>query len=87
MRFTFFVWLYERLTMYNGIKPVDITFHKITINERTENLQFWIDTLLEMTKELLIAYNDPFNPVHDEFEERVGMALQIFTTILCYLWW
>ena len=72
--------------MYNGVKAIDATFHQITITtdfEETHNLQYWIDTLLQLVIYILKNYNR----VDKTLEEKMEHALNIFIAIIGYLWW
>ena len=56
---TFFYWLYERISMYNEISPVDTnnTFIKIRYKDKEITFQECIDILLENCKTIILSQN------------------------------
>ena len=82
--FTFKLWLYERLSMYNEINCVDTSFHKYEFKGETITFQECIDRMLDGLKiELTI---DEYRRT-DEQKEKVDDIVNIFALCLPSLWW
>ena len=84
MDFTFKLWLYERLSMYNEVNCIDTFFHKYEFKGETITFQECIDRMLDGLKiELTI---DEYRRT-DEQKEKVDDIVNIFALCLPSLWW
>lgn len=82
--YTFRLWLYERLSMYNEINCIDTSFHKFEFKGQTITFQDCINRMLEGLKiELTI---DEYERTEEQ-KEKTDEVIAIFA--LCYwcLWW
>lgn len=84
--YTFRLWLYERLSMYNEVAPkvIDTTFHKYEWNNEIITFQDCINKMLEGLK---IDLTIPDDEKTDEQKQKAADVVKIFA--LCYysLWW
>jgi len=84
MDFTFKLWLYERLSMYNEVNGVDTSFHKYEFKGKTITFQECIDRMLDGLKIELTT--DEYRRT-DEQKEKVEDIVNIFALCLHSLWW
>ena len=84
MDFTFKLWLYERLSMYNEINGVDTSFHKYEFKGETIAFQECIDRMLDGLKIELTT--DEYRRT-DEQKGKVEDIANIFALCLPSLWW
>jgi len=84
MDFTFKLWLYERLSMYNEVNGVDTSFHKYEFKGEIITFQECIDRMLDGLKIELII--DEYRRT-DEQKEKVEDIVNIFALCLHSLWW
>ena len=84
MDFTFKLWLYERLSMYNEVNCVDTSFHKYEFKGETITFQECIDRMLDGLKIELTT--DEYRRT-DEQKEKVEDIVNIFALCLPSLWW
>jgi len=84
MDFTFKLWLYKRLSMYNEINGVDTSFHKYEFKGKTITFQECIDRMLDGLKIELTT--DEYRRTDDQ-KEKVEDIVNIFALCLPSLWW
>jgi len=84
MDFTFKLWLYERLSMYNEVNGVDTSFHKYEFKGDTITFQECIDRMLDGLKIELTT--DEYRRTDDQ-KEKVEDIVNIFALCLPSLWW
>ena len=84
MDFTFKLWLYERLSMYNEVNGVDTSFHKYEFKGDTITFQECIDRMLDGLKIELTT--DEYRRT-DEQKGKVEDIANIFALCLPSLWW
>lgn len=85
--YTFYIWLYERLRMYEDVSQVDLirTPTRIIFQKRELNLQ---EAINEMTMRLEFILTERF-----EIEESAELIaqkkelLQLFSASLNHIWW
>lgn len=82
--YTFRLWFYQRLKMYNEINCIDSNHHKFKFKEEEYTLQECIDYILEAFE--LSFKNDDWN-YKKEMSEKVYNAYKIIGIIMPYLWW
>lgn len=85
--YSFKLWLYERLCMYNEINNVDTSFHKFEYKGKTLTLQDCIDRMIEGLK--LDLTLDEYDKKRDDakIQEKIDDVVQIFALCYRYLWW
>ena len=84
MDFTFKLWLYERLSMYNEVNCIDTSFHKYEFKGEINTFQECIDRMLDGLKiELTI---DEYRRTEEQ-KEKVEDIVNIFALCLPSLWW
>ena len=82
----FYMWLYERLSMYNEVNIVDTSLPTFEYRWETLTFQECIDRMLEGLKlELTKEYNS--NELSKEDEDKINNILPIFTMCHRDLWW
>ena len=86
--YTFYLWLYERLMMFNELNVVDTEFHKFEYNGEALSMQDCIDKILNGLKYALTHEKDfyPNIPV-GEYDEKTKDILPLFSLIFNHLWW
>lgn len=79
--YTFCMWLYERLNMYLKVadRIIDLDFHKISIDKKTQTLKEWIKELIEKCKAVLQAT--------DTRDEAITEIANVWAEIVGYMWW
>lgn len=89
--YTFLLWAYERLMMFNEVNIVDTSYHKFEFEDKEMTLQDCIDFIInvfkyELTKDDVKNFEltmDERLSTHKRYED----SLKIFAMILPYLWW
>jgi len=82
--FTFKVWLYERLSMYNEINIINTSYHKFDFKGEILTFQECIDRMLEGLKiDLTIDEYDQT----EEQKKKAADVVQIFALCFNALWW
>ena len=76
----FFVWLYERLMMYNELNIINTDCHKIEYEGAEYTFQECIDTMLSEIKDILTGKRD------DEFYYGKNVV-ELFSKCFNLLWW
>ena len=84
MDFTFKLWLYERLSMYNEVNGIDTSFHKYEFKGETITFQECIDRMLDGLKIELTV--DEYRRTEEQ-KEKVEDIVNIFALCLPSLWW
>jgi len=84
MDFTFKLWLYERLSMYNEVNGIDTSFHKYEFKGDTITFQECIDRMLDGLKIELTT--DEYRRTEEQ-KEKVEDVVNIFALCLPSLWW
>jgi hypothetical protein len=83
--YTFKLWLYERLCMYNEINIVDTSFHKFSYNNETLTFQECLERMIEGLK-LDLTIGD-FSPEREQVREKIDDVVPIFALCHKCLWW
>lgn len=83
--YTFNLWLYERLSMYNDINIIDTSFHKFTYKDEEITFQNCIDRMLEGLK--LDLTLDNFSDERNAVQDKIDDVVQIFALCFNALWW
>ena len=85
--YTFKLWLYERLSMYNEVNRVDTKYHKYSYKGKEITLQECIDRILEGLK--LDLTLDDYDTKRDDktTQDKIDDTLPLFTLIFNNLWW
>lgn len=83
---TFYLWLYERLKMYNEVNCVNTDFHKFEYKDKEISFQDCIDRMLEGLK-LELTKDNLYEARTIEEEEKIEDILPIFTLCHRALWW
>ncbi|WP_145413413.1 hypothetical protein [Paenibacillus xylanexedens] len=87
LNYSFKLWLYERLQMYDEINIVDTSFHKFTYKEELITFQECIDRMIEGLKlDLTLDEYDPERKL-DECKNKITDVLPLFCICCEYLWW
>jgi len=84
MDFTFKLWLYERLSMYNEVNSIDTSFHKYEFKGKTITFQECIDRMLDGLKIYLTI--DEYK-MTDAQKEKADDVVSLFALCLDSLWW
>lgn len=85
----FFVWFFERLSMYNEVNNVDTN----SDYEKLENgmtFQECINELLDLSKFIIrfdIAEYEELKAANKEYTEKYNRFMELFPFILPSLWW
>ena len=80
--YSFYLWLYERLKVYNKYNIIDTTFHTFKYKDTILTLQECIDCMLANLEIYLTdQYQD--SQEYDILEEIIGL----FSLTIFYLWW
>ena len=82
--YSFILWFYERLRMYDEINIIDTTFHKFEYKGETLTLQDCINKMIEGCKIYLTT--DAWNRT-DEDWEKINDVFNIFALCWYTLWW
>lgn len=89
--YTFLLWAYERLMMFNEVNIIDTSYHKFEYEDKEMTLQDCIDFIINVFKyELTKDDVKNFELTMDErllLHKRYEDSLKIFAMILPYLWW
>lgn len=82
--FSFELWLYERLMMYNDTNMIDTGMHTYVYKGKTLTLQNGIDRMIQGLE--ISLTNDGGKPSDKEFEQTEDVR---YLFALCYhqLWW
>lgn len=84
LAYSFCLWLYERLRLFNEINIIDTTFHEFEYKGETLTLQDCIDRMLEGLKiELTTDYHERTKEEWEKAED----AVKLFALCYRYLWW
>ena len=85
--YTFKLWLYERLSMYNDVNRIDTKYHKYFYKDKEITLQDCIDRILEGLK--LDLTLDDYDAKRDDktTQDKIDDILPLFTLIFNNLWW
>lgn len=83
--YTFYLWAYPRLKMYNEINIVDTTFHEFEYEGNTYTMQECMDKILEGF-EVYLTEND-IRFADEVKKNKVRDARMLFAIILPTLWW
>ena len=80
--YTFKIWLYERLSMYNEVNIIDTTYRKYSFKDKEITFQDCIDRILEGLK-LDLTLDDYDSKREDkETQDKIDDVLPLFT--LCF---
>ena len=79
-----YMWLYERLKMYDEINIVNTEFHKYNYEEEEITLQNCIDRMIEGTK-IAITVDD--YEMCEEQRKKVNDVTKILSLCINELWW
>jgi len=79
LNYTFYVWLYERLSMYNEVNVVDTSFHKFEFDGETLTFQEAIDKILVICNNVIVG--------EDIDVDKNGVVPRLFAEIFGCLWW
>lgn len=84
--YTFKLWLYERLSMYNEVAPnvIDTSFHKYEFRGEQITFQDCIDKMLEGLKIDLTV--EDYNQTEEQ-KQKAADVIQIFSLCFYSLWW
>lgn len=82
--YTFRLWFYQRLKMYNEVNIVATEKVKINFKDKEYTLQECIDYILEMFE---LTFKDDNWDYHKERFENVYDAYRMIGEIMPYLWW
>jgi hypothetical protein len=83
--YSFRLWLYERLCMYNEINIVDTSFHKFEYKGETLTLQNCIDRMIEGLK--LDLTIEEYDLKKKEVQNKIDDVFPIFALCCPFLWW
>lgn len=85
LSYSFKLWLYERLSMYNEVNGINTSFHKFEYKDETLTQQDCINRILEGLKYDLTLVE--FSPEWKKHEDKINDMLPLF--VLCFdsLWW
>ena len=78
--FTFFCWLYERLTKYKEVNHTDLTSKIIKVNNEEKNLEEWVNLMISNSKDLILA-----NIYSEENVKLAEFTIEIFKKTIFYL--
>ncbi len=82
--YTFKLWLYERLKVYNEINTVDTTYNKFKFNGELITLQDCLDRMINGLEKVLKYREDTS---HGPGKDTMDDVLNIFTLCFGGLWW
>lgn len=82
--YTFEIWLYERLMMYNEVNIVDTKAVLIDIGEKRITLQECIDMMLDGLRNSL---SKEYYRLTDEKKAKADSVVKIFAACYRALWW
>lgn len=82
--YTFQLWFYPRLKMYDEINIVDTSYHKFEHNGETYTFQECIDYILKAFEE---SFKDDMWRFNKELSQKVYTAYELVGKILPALWW
>lgn len=86
--YSFHLWFYERLMMYNEINCIDTSYHKFKYKNEELTLQECIDFILETLKnKLLRDIIDWDKKTSDKIYKQEEKMYQLIIKILPCLWW
>jgi hypothetical protein len=83
MDYSFKLWLYERLKMFDEVNNIDTSHHTFEYNGKKIAFQQCIDMMIEGLKLDLTAPED--SPERKENEKKINDVLPIFTMCFNYL--
>lgn len=85
--YSFRLWLYERLCMFNEINTIDTSYHKFQYKNMTLTLQDCIDKMIEGLKlDLTLGrYDQKRN--EGETKDKIQDIIPIFALCNQSLWW
>lgn len=82
--YTFKIWLYERLSMYNEVNIVDTSYHKYEFEGKEITFQKCIDRMLEGLKiDLTVEEYEQT----EEQKKKTTDVVKIFALCFNSLWW
>lgn len=87
LNYSFILWLNEHLKVYkeHASKIIDLTYHKIKIDDTEYNLEEALDVMIRTSNRLLDEdYYDPFDK---NYQKDVDTLLKFFTKSFDLLWW
>jgi hypothetical protein len=83
--YSFKLWLYERLCMFNDVNIIDTTYNTFEYEGKTLTFQECIDRMLEGLKlDLTLPENSSDRKQH---EKEINDVLPIFALCFNKLWW
>jgi hypothetical protein len=82
--YTFRLWFYERLKMYNDINKIDTNYHNFEYKKETYTLQQCIDFILSTFEE---TFKDDMWDFKKEIKDKVFKAYALISLIMPWLWW
>lgn len=82
--YSFALWLYPRLKMYNEVNIINTTYHNFEYNGSTLTMQQCIDKILEGLEIYLTV--DDFKRTQDDLG-KITDSRMLFAIILGSLWW
>lgn len=83
---TFYMWLYERLMMFNEKNILDTTFHKVEYEGETYTMQDCIDKMIEGCK-LELTKDYSFESLDDKSEKKINDVIPLLNLSIRLLWW
>lgn len=85
MDYSFKLWLYERLRMFDEVNNIDTSHHTFEYDGKKVTFQQCIDRMIEGLKLDLTVLEDSLE--RKENEKIINDVLPIFTMCFNYLWW
>lgn len=83
--YTFMLWLYERLSMFNDVHCINTLCHSFEFEGEIITLQDCIDRMLDGAKICLIKPYD--NERSEEEQKKINDVVKIFALCFWCLWW
>lgn len=84
LTYSFYLWLYERLSMYNEVNCINTSFHKFEFKGEVLTQQQCIDRMLEGLK---IALTIDYYDQTEEQKKKVDDIVKLFALCFHTLWW
>lgn len=84
--YSFYLWLYERLMMYNEVNCINTEFHKFDFEDEVLTQQQCIDRMIEGCELFLDQNKNNIKSTDEEFK-KAGDVPYIFAMCIHSLWW